>query len=167
MMLAEPYFKRPLMVDLFGDVERVFCFTSYPSTDAPGCIISVKFREIPHYGHLELLYSPRLAIESNYYATEDTIEITGSDGIIFLNGYFARMTNSPLLMMKHHDRVLIPGGLILTSYNDAIRHCTDSIIAKVIKPGKYAYRSLERAIGYLKVIEAALTSIATGSKQII
>ena len=68
--------------------------------DAPA-IISFKFME-NRIGNLEIVYSPNLDIKTKHYAQDDRIEITGTDGILWINhGHGSLGTLPPLVLYKN------------------------------------------------------------------
>jgi len=67
--------------------------------DAPA-IVSWKFSN-NRYGSLEAVYSPELQLDTQHYAQDDRIEITGSKGVIWVTrGHGKMMDVPPVLMYK-------------------------------------------------------------------
>ncbi|MCY4063552.1 MAG: Gfo/Idh/MocA family oxidoreductase [Chloroflexi bacterium] len=67
--------------------------------DAPA-IVSWKFSN-NRYGSLEAVYSPELQLDTQHYAQDDRIEITGSKGVIWVTrGHGKMMDLPPVLMYK-------------------------------------------------------------------
>jgi predicted dehydrogenase len=61
--------------------------------DSPA-IVSWKFPN-HRYGNLEVVYSKDLLIDTNHYAQDDRIEITGTKGVIWINRGHGNMTDQP------------------------------------------------------------------------
>ncbi len=78
---------------LFGEeIEKVFAWTgNYQGVDAPAFVMW-KCKEnpenkhvVPQYGNLEFSLMPEMTIPSNYYSTDEFIEIIGSRGVMKIN----------------------------------------------------------------------------------
>jgi len=76
---------------LFGEeIEKVFAWTgNYKGLDAPAYVM-FKYKQsrehvIPQYGHMEFSLMPEMQIPSNYYPTDEFIEIIASRGIMKIN----------------------------------------------------------------------------------
>ena len=53
-------------------------------------------------GNLEIVYSPNLDIKTKHYAQDDRIEITGTDGVLWINhGHGSLGTLPPLVLYKN------------------------------------------------------------------
>ena len=81
--------------------------------DTPA-IVSWKFPG-NRFGSLEAVYSPQLQIDTRYYAQDDRVEITGTKGVLWINGGHGRLTDAPALaalprwqdphLRRHPDRL--------------------------------------------------------------
>ena len=70
--------------------------------DAPA-IVSWKFPN-NRYGSLEAVYSPELQLDTQHYAQDDRIEITGSKGVIWVTrGHGKMMDLPPVLLYKDRE----------------------------------------------------------------
>ncbi|TFG03242.1 MAG: Gfo/Idh/MocA family oxidoreductase [Promethearchaeota archaeon] len=74
------------------EIEKVFAWTDrYHSIDAPAYVMwkckENKEQEhvVPQYGNMEFSFMPEMNIPSNYYNTDEFIEIIGSRGIMKIN----------------------------------------------------------------------------------
>lgn len=70
--------------------------------DAPS-IVSWKFPG-NRFGSLEVVYSPQLEIETRHYAQDDRVEITGTRGVLGINGGHGRLPDTPPLVLRREDR---------------------------------------------------------------
>ena len=61
-------------------------------------IISFKFPN-NRIGNLEIVYSPELEIDTRHYAQDDRVEITGSKGVIWINGGHGRLGEAPPVVL--------------------------------------------------------------------
>ena len=96
--------------------------------DTPA-IVSWKFPN-NRFGSLEVVYSPQLQIETSYYAQDDRIEITGTKGVIWINGGHGRLTDAPPVTLARDGRTRtfddIPTGWE-QSFIHATRHLIDAL----------------------------------------
>ena len=69
--------------------------------DAPA-IVSWKFAH-NRYGSLEAVFSPELALDTQHYAQDDRVEITGSKGVIWVTRGHGKMLDAPPVLM-YKDR---------------------------------------------------------------
>jgi predicted dehydrogenase len=90
-----------------GIAEQVHAWigeTELPSgevLDVPA-IVSWKFPG-NRYGSLEVAYSPEMVIETNHYAQDDRVEITGTKGVIWVTRGHGKMMDVPPVVM-YRDR---------------------------------------------------------------
>ena len=68
--------------------------------DAPS-LVSFRFPG-NRIGHLEVVYSPELEIDTRTYPQDDRIEITGSKGVLWVHGGHGRLGNPPAVEL-HAD----------------------------------------------------------------
>ncbi len=95
--------------------------------DTPA-IVSWKF-PANRFGSLEVVYSPQLEIETRYYAQDDRVEITGTKGVLWINGGHGRLGDSPPLALYRDGKTRtfddIPTGWE-QSFVHATRHLIDA-----------------------------------------
>ncbi len=95
--------------------------------DAPS-IVSWKFPG-NRFGSLEVVYSPQLEVETRHYAQDDRVEITGTRGVLWINGGHGRLPGVPPLVLRREDRTRtfddLPTGWEL-SFVHATRHLIDA-----------------------------------------
>ena len=61
-------------------------------------IISFRFPN-NRIGNLEIVYSPELEIDTRHYAQDDRVEITGTKGVIWINGGHGRLGDAPPVVL--------------------------------------------------------------------
>jgi predicted dehydrogenase len=92
---------------LGGPVEKVFAWIDTTSVreaagmvriDAPAAII-FQYKAARRYGQLDIEYTPKMRIYSDYYADDDRIEVIGEKGVLFINRYTTRTVDLPALML--------------------------------------------------------------------
>ncbi|HPQ67940.1 MAG TPA: Gfo/Idh/MocA family oxidoreductase [bacterium] len=66
-----------------------------------------KFKADSRYGVHEMVFSPELEVMSEGAPTDDSIEITGTDGILWIRNLTALMVEAPKLMLKRKDKVTV------------------------------------------------------------
>jgi len=81
------------------------------------------------FGSLEVVYSPQLVVETRHYAQDDRVEITGTRGVLWINGGHGRLPGVPPLVLRREDRTRtfddLPTGWEL-SFVHATRHLIDA-----------------------------------------
>ena len=96
--------------------------------DTPA-IVSWKFPG-NRLGSLEAVYSPQLQIDTRYYAQDDRVEITGTKGVLFVNGGHGRLTDAPPVTLSRDGQTRtfddIPAGWE-QSFIHATRHLIDAL----------------------------------------
>lgn len=162
---------------LFGEeIEKVFAWTdNYKGLDAPAYVM-FKYKQsrehvIPQYGHMEFSLMPDMEIPSNYYPTDEFIEIIGSRGIMKINQGTSignKMSESEIFV----PIVLIRDGKVETytdiekdwkySFINATNHFID-----VVESNKEPILSGEQAIKVLKFNLAAIKSTQIGKEVIL
>ena len=82
------------------------------------------------FGSLEVVYSPQLQIDTRYYAQDDRVEITGTKGVLWINGGHGRLSDSPALVLCRDGKTRtfddIPTGWE-QSFIHATRHLIDAL----------------------------------------
>ena len=88
-----------------GQAEEIHAWINHTKTsdnfifDAPS-IISFKFSE-QRIGNLEIVYSPNLKIMTKHYAQDDRIELTDTEGVLWINhGHGSLGETPPLVLYK-------------------------------------------------------------------
>jgi len=162
---------------LFGEeIEKVFAWTdNFKGLDAPAYVM-FKYKQsrehvIPQYGHMEFSLMPDMEIPSNYYPTDEFIEIIGSRGIMKINQGTSignKMSESEIFA----PIVLIRDGKVET-YTDIEKDWKYSFInatnhfIEVAKSNKEPILSGEQAINILKFNLAAIKSAQIGKEVIL
>ena len=157
---------------LFGeDIEKVFAWTdNYQGIDAPAYVMW-KFKAsrehvVPQYGNMEFSLMPEMKLPSNYYPTDEFIEIIGSRGLMKINQGTSignQMSNSEIFA----PIVIIRDGKVETytnfekdwkySFINATKHFIEAV-----KGNKEPILSGEQAKNILKFNLAAIKSSELG-----
>ncbi|MCC7320123.1 MAG: Gfo/Idh/MocA family oxidoreductase [Rubellimicrobium sp.] len=117
LVFDDGHHKFALAWHFMGDPEEVHAFINWG--EGPGGIrfdaqsmISFRFPG-NRVGNLEVVYSPEMEMISQYYAQDDRVEITGTRGVIFINGGHGRLAATPPVSLyrdgalTHYD---VPSG---------------------------------------------------------
>lgn len=97
---------------LAGPVEKVHAWIDQtPVKEAGGVVridapamISFKFKAPHCYGQMDIEHTPKMRIQSDYYADDDRIELIGEKGILFINRYTTKTVDLPPLMLFKDGR---------------------------------------------------------------
>ncbi|WP_049870307.1 Gfo/Idh/MocA family protein [Paraburkholderia atlantica] len=99
LVFDDGHHKFALAWHFMGDPEEVHAFTG--DTEGPGgmrfdaqSIISFRFPG-NRVGNLEIVYSPDMELVTPHYAQDDRVEITGTAGVLFINGGHGRLGATP------------------------------------------------------------------------
>lgn len=117
--------------------------------DAPGAIV-FEF-EGGRLGTWDVTYSPGLLVETEYYTQYDPIEVTGSEGILWINhGHGRTLAQAPVVVYRdgqsyHYDGVVADWG---ASFDAAVSNTIDTFTGKDSPSlsGEEARRILEIAV---------------------
>jgi predicted dehydrogenase len=153
---------------LGGPVEKVFAWIDQTPVreaggmvkiDAPAAII-FQYKASQRYGQLDIEYTPKMRIYSDYYADDDRIEIIGEKGMLFINRYTARTVDLPELML-FRDGKTVPIPVKGVEWHDSFIAATQDGIEKMKTGGQ---PRLDGATGkaVLQFSLAALQSAASG-----
>jgi predicted dehydrogenase len=126
--------------------------------DAPA-IVSWKFSR-NRYGSLEVVQSPEMVIDTQHYAQDDRIEITGTKGVIWVTRGHGKMMDIPPVIMYRDQRVYgfsdMPVGWE-HSFINSTRHFIDAYFK-----GEPPSLTAEQGRDILRLALAAQESARTG-----
>jgi predicted dehydrogenase len=120
---------------LMGEVERVYAWIDR-TPDLPGVYIDApatvmfQFKAPRRYGVLDVAHTPKMRIESDYYADDDRVEVIGERGILFVNRCTARTVDLPELMMFRDGKttaIPVEGVAWHDSFVACTRHLLDAL----------------------------------------
>jgi predicted dehydrogenase len=110
LVFDDGHHKFALAWHFMGNPSEVHAFIG--DTEGPGGIrfdaqSMVSFR-FPgnRVGNLEIVYSPEMELATRHYAQDDRVEITGTAGVIFINGGHGRLGTTPPVTL-YRDGALI------------------------------------------------------------
>jgi predicted dehydrogenase len=153
---------------LGGPVEKVFAWIDQTpvreaggvvKVDAPAAII-FQYKAPRCYGQLDIEYTPKMRIYSDYYADDDRIEVIGEKGMLFINRYTARTVDLPeLVLFKDGKTTPIPVQGV--EWHDSFIATTVDCIEK-LKVGEQPRLDGPTGKAVLQFTLAALQSAASG-----
>ena len=114
LVFDDGHHKFALAWHFMGNPSKVHAYVSRTDVseeevfDAPA-MISFCFPQ-NRIGNLEVVYSPRLEIETRYYPQDDRIEITGEEGIIWINCGHGKLGDTPPMILYRDGKI--------TTYDD-------------------------------------------------
>ena len=153
---------------LGGPVEKVFAWIDQTPVKEAGGIVKIdapasimfQFKASHRYGQLDVEYTPKMRIYSDYYADDDRIEVIGEKGILFINRYTARTVELPELML-FKDGKTTPIPVEGVEWHDSFIATTHDFIEK-LKTGGQPRLDGPTGKAVLQFTLAALQSAATG-----
>jgi predicted dehydrogenase len=153
---------------LGGPVEKVFAWIDQTPVREAGGIVKIdapaaimfQYKADRRYGQLDIEYTPKMRIYSDYYADDDRIEVIGEKGVLFINRYTARTVDLPELML-FRDGKTVPIPVEGVEWHDSFIATTVDCIEKLKTGGQ---PRLDGATGkaVLQFSLAALQSAASG-----
>jgi predicted dehydrogenase len=155
---------------LGGPVEKVFAWIDQtPVKEAAGIVkidapamIMFQYKATHCYGQLDIEYTPRMRIYSDYYADDDRIEVIGDKGIIFINRYTAKTLDLPPLVL-FKDGKTTPVPVEGVEWQDSFITTTQDFIEK-LKTGGQPRLDGPTGKAVLQFTLAALQSATTGKE---
>lgn len=135
--LFHPCFdKFALAAWLFGAPAEVMAYLNDMDPACGGAsVILWKGQEAGRYGIIENVYSPDMRIRSDYYPCDETIEITGTDGILWITRCTGRMVEAPPIVVRKgrtHYQIGVESGLATDwaeAFSGSARHFVTSVLA--------------------------------------
>jgi predicted dehydrogenase len=153
---------------LGGAVEKVFAWIDQTPVKEAGGIVKIyapaaiifQYKTPHRYGQLDIEYTPKMRIYSDYYADDDRIEVIGERGILFINRFTAKTVDLPELML-FKDGKTTPIPLEGVEWHDSFIAATQDCIEK-LNLGEQPRLDGRTGKAVLQFSLAALQSAATG-----
>ncbi|MBN2026992.1 MAG: Gfo/Idh/MocA family oxidoreductase [Actinobacteria bacterium] len=129
------YHKFSIALYLLGEVEKVFAWMeAMPMgeglcVDAPSICIW-KHKEGSRFGSIDFAWAYDLYIKSNYYSADDRVEVTGTEGILWVTRGHGNMLDIPPLLLYREGRLTAYTDLEAdwgASFRDCTRHLLDAM----------------------------------------
>lgn len=125
--------------------------------DAPSVIVW-KYRDSEKFGVFDITYSKDLEINSDYYACDERVEITGTKGVLWVTRCTGKMLQVPTLML-YRDGRMTSFHCLRDDWSDSFIDSTKDFV-KAIAEGKP-----HRTDGYegRRVLKFSLAALRAGS----
>ena len=159
------YHKFSIALYLLGEVEKVFAWMEVMPlgegmcVDAPSICIW-KHKEGGRFGSIDFTWAYDLYIKSDYYSADDRVEVTGTEGIIWVTRGHGNMLDVPPLLLYREGKLTAFTDLETdwgTSFRDATRHLLDAM-----REGTAPRLTPEEGKRVLQFALAAITSAREG-----
>ncbi len=155
---------------LGGPVERVYAWIDQSPVKEAGNIVKIdapamimfQFKAQRSYGQLDIEYTPKMKMDSLYYADDDRIEVIGEKGIIFINRYTAKTVDLPELML-FKDAKTTPIPVEGVEWHDSFIAATRDMVS-MLKTGSQPRLNGPTGKAVLQFTLAALQSAETGKE---
>jgi len=127
--------------------------------------IALKFRAPGCYGAVELTYAPGTAIRSQGYPCDTSIELAGTDGIIWANHFYGKMAETPWIEIRRGKKYFAHGigSGMSVEWPDAVRASAAHFASRAAN-GTAPKPGIARHAHALKVILAAIESSESGNE---
>ncbi|MFH1857290.1 MAG: Gfo/Idh/MocA family oxidoreductase, partial [Candidatus Omnitrophota bacterium] len=157
-VLFHPAFDRfALAIDLLGDVDSVIAGINpmRPRKGGQG-VVGFKYKAPGCYGHFDLTYAPQTAIRTDGLPCDDTIEVAGTDGIIWARHFHGKMTEEPSIEVRRGKKCYSMGigSGMRTEWTDSLRASAGHFL-KSISRSRRPRLSGRDAMKALKFLAAA------------
>ena len=165
LVFDDGHHKFALARHFMGEPEEVHAFIGHAETtdrswlDAPS-MVSFRFPG-NRVGNLEVVYSPELDIVTRHYAQDDRVEITGTRGVLWINGGHGRLGNAAPLAL-YRDGTLTEYRDVETGWERSFVLSTRHFLGVLAEGGQPVLTAREgRQV--LRFALAALESAETGA----
>lgn len=119
-----------------GEVEKVQAYLNPFVPEKGGQALVIWKSKTPgRYGIMELSYSPQVKIRFEYMPCHDVIEISGSDGILWVNHFHGKLTEEPSIVVrraKTYYQIGIESGM-KREWSDALQESAKHFVSSVIR----------------------------------
>lgn len=112
LVFDDGYHKFSLARYLMGDIEKVSAWIDRTDVipgefyeDAPAMIMW-KYKNSKKYGIMDVTYSKDLHINTDYYACDERVEVTGSKGVLWITRCTAKMLQIPTLIVYRDGKTI-------------------------------------------------------------
>jgi predicted dehydrogenase len=163
LVFDDGYHKFSIARWFMGPVARVQAWIDYTTiapfhhVDGPA-VIMWQHTAPRRYGVMDVTYSPKLRIESDYYSADERVEIIGSQGILWINRCTARTVDRPAIELFRDGKTIIyddmPTGWE-SSFVACTRHFVDAILnnTEPMLNGEQGQEVLQFALAALRSAE--------------
>lgn len=123
----------------------------------------IRFTQSHKFGNFEAVRSPQLEVPFSERPWDETIEITGSTGIIWVNGFWGPIADRPPVVMRRFKRTIGFGADITANPRSAYKRAA-SCFVRAIQNDELPQPGIDGAITDLKLLVAAAKSATNGGR---
>jgi predicted dehydrogenase len=159
------YHKFSIALYLLGEVEKVFAWMEEMDlgesmcVDAPSICIW-KHKEGSRFGSIDFTWAYDLYIKSDYYSADDRVEVTGTEGIIWVTRGHGNMLDIPPLLL-YRDGELTAFTDLEADWGASFRDCTRHLL-DAMREGTEPHLTAVEGRQVLQFALAAITSAREG-----
>ncbi len=129
------FHKFSIALFLLGEVEKVFCWMEKMDLGEGMCVDAPSICMWKHagggpFGSIDFTWAYEMLIKSDYYSADDRVEITGTEGIIWVTRGHGNMLDIPPLLHYREGRMTAYTNLEAdwgASFRDCTRHLLDAM----------------------------------------
>ena len=128
-------------------------------------MIGLKFKSPGCFGSVELSYAPKTAIRSAGWPCDASIEIAGTDGIIWANHFYGKMSETPWVEVRRGKKYFsfgIGSGMDL-DWEDAVKARASHFAIRAAH-GTVSKPDIRLNLHGVRVMAAAIESSETGAE---
>jgi len=114
----------------------------------------LRFGEPHRFGNFEAVYAPDLDVPFSERPWDENIEITGTTGIIWINGFWGYIADKPPVIMRRFKRMVNFGADLVVDPRAAYARAAYTF-AKSVSEDKFPEPGIARAAADLKLLLAA------------
>jgi len=156
-LFDDGYHKFSMGIHLLGPIEQVHAWVdrTFGVIDCPA-LVSWTHTEGGRVGYIDASFSPHMTLKSKYYAADERVEITGTEGVIWVTRCTARVVDEPPLILHRQGQTTAFEDL-RADWLDSFVDSTDHFV-RCVREGGDPVLSGERGKEVLQFVLAALHS---------
>ncbi|MEO0250301.1 MAG: Gfo/Idh/MocA family oxidoreductase [candidate division WOR-3 bacterium] len=155
-----------LAIFLLGTVDRVSAYANSLHGERGGQIlVSFKYTHPGRYGVLDRTVAPHMYVRSDYFPVHDTVEIAGTDGLIWVNHCMGKMTEEPPIVVRLARRYYQIGVEceLKTDFSDCFYESARDFLTAIVKSRPHRSGISEAGKG-LRFLLRAAESVRSGNE---
>ncbi|MEW6555576.1 MAG: Gfo/Idh/MocA family oxidoreductase [Actinomycetota bacterium] len=159
------FHKFSIALYLLGEVEKVFCWMEAMHmgeglcVDAPSICIW-KHKEGTRFGSIDFAWAYDMYIKSDYYSADDRVEVTGTEGILWVTRGHGNMLDVPPLLLYREGK-LTAYTVLEADWGASFRDCTRHLL-DAMREGTAPHLTPPEGRRVLQFALAAITSAREG-----
>lgn len=143
----------PLATLFCGRMEKVTSYSNpFYKTKGGQALLNVKFKRDRLYALLECTYAPGLVVPSRHYPYDLNLEITGTDGVIWVKHGMARCTSEPPIQVRVGQKAYTVG--IESDMNSNWNHVYRNMANDLVNMARGNWAPIINKRDYLSALKA-------------